>query len=163
VSKKPEVILDFEYSVSAVIPVWDNAGNPISSQKISKITKFFAKEFGGATVFPTYGCWFDDSRRKLVCEQNLVIKSLVDVGKPRDSLSKHEIESHMRETLNKVIKFLNKEVGVDLRQAAVLVEGDSDDMGVLFSSNAEPGPVSKKFIEKINQPDLKDFLSKFRF
>lgn len=162
VEKQPKKIIDFEYSVSAVIPLWDNAGRPISSEKISKITKYFSEKFGGATVFPTYGCWFDDKKKKLVCEQNLVIKSLVDTGKPRESMTEAEIEEHLKGTLNDVVNFLHKHVGEDLKQAAVLIEADPEDMGVLFSGS-EPGPVREALVEKVSQPDLRTFLKKFRF
>lgn len=160
-----KVMLDFEYSIGVLVPLWDNRGNPISSKKIMRIMEIFNEKFGGSSAFPVFGCYLMKETGEVKCEQNILIKAFVDTGKPKDAVTEKEIREHMEKTIRELLPVLRREVGIDLRQESFIIEADPEDFGLLVRGSSVPNtPVLPAFREKPKgPPDLKTILAKLRF
>jgi len=106
-----EKINDREYTI--IIPKYDNSGNKIATKELKNITKEVSDHFGGATVTPSVlGCWKDEERNVLECEENAVITAI------RDSENKSNVSSQ-NNIDRQFVSELSKRYGDRLGQALI--------------------------------------------
>ena len=129
-------INDREYRI--IIPKWDNSGRKIATEEIEKIAKKMTEHFGGVTVFPSVlGCWKDEERDRIVCEENAIFSSF------RDTETTPNWEEQKRKD-EEFVRGLAKELGVRFGQGAVLISEDKVEVDFIKGKYRETLP--KKFI-----------------
>ena len=105
---------DRKYSI--IIPKWDNSGRKIRVEILERIVKKMANHFGGATLIPSVlGCWVDEKRNKLVCEENAELFAI------RDSETSPLPWNEQKRVDEEFVRNLAKEVADELGQSAVMI------------------------------------------
>jgi len=96
-----------EAHFTMILPKADNSGNKIKPSRYGKYVKKINRRFGGSTTKPiTLGCWKDEERDKLVCEQGLAIETWRDFDSNPELKKLDSIERKKR--MNQDFKFMNK-------------------------------------------------------
>jgi hypothetical protein len=130
---------DKEFKI--IVPKYSNDRERIDSDVLAMYAKKMAEYFGGVTVNPSVlGCWVDEERGELVCEENLILMSAFDAS----SKTEREIEE-----AREFVRGLAKEIGDDLGQAAIMVIEDNIDRF--------------EFVEGTYSKEIPDFLKEHDF
>jgi len=68
-----------EAQFTMILPKADNSGNKIKPSRFNKYIDKINNRFGGSTTKPiTLGCWKDEKRNKLTCEEGVAIETFRD-------------------------------------------------------------------------------------
>jgi len=96
-----------EAHFTIILPKADNSGNKIKPSKYNKYIKKINHRFGGSTTKPvTLGCWKDEERDALVCEEGVAIESFRDFDSNPELKKLDAIER--KKKMNQDFKFMNK-------------------------------------------------------
>lgn len=116
---------DQEITYHLTIPRKDNSGDCISAEAYAELSKKLSDHFGGVSVQPTDGCWYDSDNDKLVCESSYVFSSSRDCDDVQ-SLQETYGTSNCEEIRGKhdrpFVRDLAKEYGVKLGQSTIYVK-----------------------------------------
>jgi len=129
VEQELENINDIKYSL--ILPKYDNSGNKIKPEVLADKVKRMAEHFGGVTVIPSVlGCWKDEERGELVCEENAEVYAI------RNSEDSENITKTRLEDLD-FIYDLAKEVGNDFGQASIMISNARTEMSFVSGEYKE--------------------------
>jgi len=104
---------DIEFGI--ILPKYDNSMRKINPELHEKIAKEMSERFGGVTIIPSVlGCWVDERRNKLVCEENAMFLSV------RDTESVSGDVRRIIEEDRKFMENLGKKAGKLFGQAAIM-------------------------------------------
>ena len=96
-----------EAHFTIILPKADNSGNKIKPSRYNKYVDKINTRFGGSTTKPlTLGCWKDEERDALVCEQGLAIETFRDFDSTPELKKLDAIER--KKKMNQDFKFMNK-------------------------------------------------------
>jgi len=96
-----------EAHFTMILPKADNSGNKIKPSRYGKYVDKINNRFGGSTTKPiTLGCWRDEERDKLTCEQGLAIETFLDFDSSPELKKLDSIER--KKKMNQDFKFMNK-------------------------------------------------------
>ncbi len=96
-----------EAHFTMILPKADNSGNKIKPSQYNKYIKRVNARFGGSTTKPiTLGCWEDEKRKKLQCEEGFAIETFRDFDSSKELEKLDAIER--KKKMNQDFKFMNK-------------------------------------------------------
>ena len=133
------MINDREYRI--IVPKWDNSGRKIKSEEIEEIAKEISEHFGGVSIIPSIlGCWKDEKRNKLVCEENLVFSTYRDSEGVKDWGKQKKIDEEF-------IRSLAKKLGERFGQESVLIGEDKVEVDFVKGKYMESLPKGRVGID----------------
>ncbi len=96
-----------EAHFTMILPKADNSGNKIKPSRYKEYIKKINTRFGGSTTKPiTLGCWVDEERDKIQCEQGLAIETFLDFDSNPELKKLNSMER--KKKMNQDFKFMNK-------------------------------------------------------
>ena len=96
-----------EAHFTIILPKADNSSNKIKPSKYNKYIKKINARFGGSTTKPlTLGCWMDEERNNLSCEEGVAIETWRDFDSNPELEKLNSIERTNK--MNQDFKFMNK-------------------------------------------------------
>ena len=68
-----------ERTFRIIFPRRDNSNNPIKREVLEDFATRLVDRFGGVTLWEGHGCWRNDKRSPVICDENFVMESVMSV------------------------------------------------------------------------------------